>query len=160
VLAFPLGMLIGGPAGGLLADWWGTRRTAVTAAALFAIGLALAIPLGRSWSPWDLAWRLAIAGTGVGLFNAPNMTTAMSNAPHHLIGTTGASTSVARQTGFAVGPAVATLVWAASDFTLAGMRGAVGCAAILAAAAAVALWRTPAADRSAPGRLEELDRVS
>lgn len=160
VLAFPLGMLAGGPAGGLLADWWGTRRTAVTGAALFAAGLVLSIPLGRSWSPVDLAWRLVIAGIGVGMFNAPNMTTAMSNAPRQLLGTTGASTSVARQAGFAVGPAVATLVWAASGFTLAGMRGAVGCAAILAGTAAVALWRTPPADRSASGRLEELDRVA
>lgn len=160
VLAFPVGMLIGGPAGGLLADLWGTRRTAVSGAAMFAIGLALAIPLGQSWSPANLAWRLAIAGTGVGLFNAPNMTTAMSNAPRHLLGTTGASTSVARQAGFAVGPAVATLVWAASGFTLAGMRAAVGCAAILAGVAAVALWRTPPPDRSASARLEKLDRVA
>jgi MFS family permease len=150
VLAFPLGMLVGGPAGGLLADWWGTRRSAVTGAALFAAGLALAVPLGGSWGPADLAWRLAIAGAGVGMFNAPNMTTAMSNAPRRLLGTTGASTSVARQAGFAIGPAMATLVWAASGFTLAGMRGAVGFAALLAGIAAAALWRTPPADRSAP----------
>jgi len=147
ILAFPAGMALMGPVGGLLGDWWGTRRAAVLGVALFTTGLALLLPMDPAWSLTDLGWRLFVAGCGNGLFNAPNMAMAMTHAPRRLMATTGASTSLARQLGFALGPALATLAWAVSSYEPGGMRQAVTLAAVLSASAVVALLRTRTPER-------------
>ncbi len=152
ILAFPAGMALTGPVGGFLADWWGPRRTAASGAGLFTVGLALLLPLDDTWNAGDLAWRLILAGFGNGLFNAPNMAIAMTNAPRSLLATIGASTSLARQMGFALGPALATLVWAYSGYALAGMRGAMVLATALNAASVLALaHRRAVADQGPAG---------
>lgn len=145
MLTFPIMVGLVGLVGGALADWWGARRTAISGAAVFATGLLLLAPLGLDWGPIDLAWRLAIAGVGTGLFTPPNMTMALSNSPRELLGTTGASTSVARQLGFATGPAIATAIWAASGYTIGGISAVIVLASGLAVAAGVtlALLRRP-----------------
>jgi MFS family permease len=158
VLLFPAGMAVTGPIGGFLGDWWGSRKTAILGAALFTAGLAVLLPMDGSWGITDLAWRLFLAGCGNGLINAPIMALAMSNAPMPLLATTGSSTSLARQMGLALGPALATLAWSISSYGPAGMRGAMTLAMALSALAAVALARTrlpqeqqaaPAEDKSA-----------
>ncbi|MFA1543582.1 MFS transporter [Actinomadura monticuli] len=143
LLLFPAGMAAMGPVGGVLGDWWGPRRTAIAGAVVFTLGLALLLPLDHSWDPADLGWRLLVAGCGNGLFNAPNMAMAMARAPQRLLATTGSSTSLARTLGFALGPALATLVWSASSYGPAGMRAALAVATLLSAAAVIALVRTP-----------------
>jgi MFS family permease len=142
ILLFPLGMAVMGPVGGFLGDWWGSRRTAIMGTVLFTVGLALLLPMDGSWGVGDLAWRLFLAGCGNGLFNAPNMAMAMTNAPPPLLATTGSSTNLARTMGFALGPALATLVWSASSYGRAGMRGAVVLATALSALSVIALVRT------------------
>ncbi|HEX2144378.1 MAG TPA: MFS transporter [Glycomyces sp.] len=142
ILIFPTGMALMGPVGGFLADWWGRRKTAVLGAALFTVGLALLLPMDDSWGLGDLAWRLFLAGCGNGLFNAPNMTMAMSHTPPHLLATTGASTNLARTMGLALGPALATLVWSFFSYARAGMLAAITVAALLSAMSVVALLRT------------------
>lgn len=141
VLAFPAGMALMGPVGGFLGDWWGSRKTAVGGAVLFTVGLALLLPMDGSWNLADLAWRLFLAGCGNGLFNAPNMAMAMTHTPRHLLATTGSSTSLARTMGFALGPALATLVWSFSSYEPVGMRGAMTVATVLSAMSVVALLR-------------------
>ncbi len=141
ILAFPAGMALMGPVGGFLGDWWGPRRTAALGAVLFTVGLALLLPMDGSWSLADLAWRLFLAGCGNGLFNAPLMAIAMTHAPQPLLATTGASTSLARSMGFALGPALVTLAWSLSSYQLAGMRGAMTLATVFSALSVVALVR-------------------
>jgi MFS family permease len=152
VLLFPAGMALAGPVGGFLGDWWGSRRTAVLGAVLFTVGLALLLPMDGSWGPADLAWRLFLAGCGNGLFNAPNMAMAMTHTPPHLLATTGSSTNLARTMGFALGPALATLVWSVSSYEPEGMRGAVALATMLSALSVVALarMRVPGERTAAP----------
>lgn len=142
ILAFPAGMAVMGPVGGVLGDLWGTRKTGVLGTALFTVGLALLAPMDGSWSLFDLAWRLFLAGCGNGLFNAPNTAMAMTNAPPSLLATTGSSTSLARTMGFAFGPALATLLWALSSYERVGMQGAVILATAFSALSVVALLRT------------------
>jgi MFS family permease len=122
VLAFPAGMVIAGPLGGLLADRWSAARTAWLGVLVATAGAALMIPLGTDWSPADLSLRLAIAGAGTGLFAGPNFAMIMSNAPGEAQGTAGAAQSLARQLGFSLGPALATTAWSLSGYGLSGMR--------------------------------------
>ncbi|MFF5477950.1 MFS transporter [Streptomyces sp. NPDC012935] len=112
VLAFPLGMALAGPLGGRLADRYGLRRVAVTGASLTAAGLLLLIPLGDGWSPPDVAWRLALAGVGMGLNGGPTQALVMGAAPAERTATVGSTVQVARSLGFTFGPALATVAWA------------------------------------------------
>ncbi|GGX22807.1 MFS transporter [Streptomyces chartreusis] len=131
VLAFPLGMGLAGPLGGRLADRYGLRPLAVTGAALTAAGLLLLIPLGDDWSPPDVAWRLALAGFGMGLNGGPTQALVMAAAPPRRIATVGSTVQVARSLGFTLGPALATTAWA-----LAGTGDGARAGLILAAVAA------------------------
>lgn len=153
ILAFPAGMALTGLLGGFLGDRWGPRRTAAAGAAVFTAGLALLVPMHESWGLGEVAWRLFLAGCGNGLFNAPIMAMAMSNAPRLLLATTGATTSLARQAGFAFGPALATVVWALSTYRSEGMRATVLLATVLTAVSTAILLRPgSAAEVSAAGR--------
>lgn len=131
VLAFPLGMGLAGPLGGRLADRCGARPVAVTGAALTATGLLLLIPLGDAWSPADVAWRLALAGLGMGLNGGPTQALVMGAAPPDRIATVGSTVQLARSLGFTLGPALATAVWG-----LTGPEGGAQAGLALAATAA------------------------
>ena len=138
VLTLPLGMAATSTLGGYLADRWSARQVTVVGTLVIAAGLVLAAPLAASWHPVDIGWRLAVIGVGLGLFAGPNLAVAMQEAPRHLLVTTGATTSLARSLAFALGPAVATIPWALSAYSLSGMRQAVGlCAGVVALSALV-----------------------
>lgn len=131
VLAFPLGMGLAGPVGGRLADRYGARTVAVTGAALTAAGLLLLLPLGDGWAPPDVAWRLAVAGIGMGLNGGPTQALVMGAAPPEQTATVGSAVQLARGLGFTLGPALATAAWG-----VAGAEGGVRAGLALAATAA------------------------
>lgn len=157
VLAFPLGMALAGPPGGRLADRYGFRRVAVTGAVLTAAGLLLLIPLGDHWSPPDVAWRLALAGVGMGLNGGPTQALVMGAAPPERTATVGSTVQVARALGFTLGPALATAAWALAGN--AGGRRAALTVAATAACAAVPLLARPGR-HSAPAPERTTDTVS
>ncbi|MFF4606909.1 MFS transporter [Streptomyces sp. NPDC001339] len=111
VLAFPLGMGLAGQLGGRLADRYGPRPVAATGAAVTATGLLLLLPLGDGWSPPDVAWRLAVAGIGMGLNGGPTQALVMGAAPPDRTATVGSTMQLARNLGFTLGPALATAAW-------------------------------------------------
>ncbi|TDD84419.1 MFS transporter [Actinomadura rubrisoli] len=122
ILAFPIAMVVAGPAGGLLGDRWGRARTAALGVAVTTLGTLLLVPAAPDWHASHLAWRLAVVGLGTGLFAGPSFAMIMSTAPPGLQGTAGAAQSLARQLGFSLGPALATTTWALSGYSLTGMR--------------------------------------
>lgn len=148
ILAFPLAALLLAPVGGVIADVWSAHRTAFLGVAVFVVGLVTITPLSPEWAAADLAWRLAVVGGGAGLFSAPNQAVAMSTAPPALLATTGATTSLARQLGFSLGPGLATAVWALSGYTALGMRTAMVAAAGLSVIALLPLCRGAIAPRA------------
>ncbi|MEV4807751.1 MFS transporter [Nonomuraea sp. NPDC049421] len=145
LLALPVAATAFGPIAGLLADRFGYPRIELLGLAVVISGLATLVPADLSWQAIDVGWRLALIGAGLGLFNAPNMSAAMSAPPRELLATAGSATSVARQGGFAFGPALATLVWGMWSYSVAGVRGAfaAGTVVVLISAAPLArhLWR-------------------
>ncbi|WP_298329074.1 MFS transporter [Haloactinopolyspora sp.] len=147
MLAFPVMVMAFGFVSGVLADRFGATRVVVTGSVIIAIGLLLLAPLSSTWSAGDLAWRLAVAGAGAGLFAGPNQTLAMARSPRHLLGTTGASTSLARQLGIAFGPALTTTVWSLAGDGVDGMRAAVLLAVVLAASSGVVQRRRTSINR-------------
>jgi MFS family permease len=150
--AFPLAAAALGPPAGLLADRCGYRPIALLGVVTLICGLLMLMPASRSWHAADVAWRLAVAGAGIGLFNAPNMSAAMSASPSGLLATAGAATSVARQGGFAFGPAMATLVWGLSRYGVGGIRSTFAAASVVVAVGAVPLARGLWPGRPGPAR--------
>lgn len=143
VLAFSAAMAVLGPVGGKLADQWGARRTAVTGAVLTTAGLLLLLPLGEAWQPADVAWRLAVAGAGMGLYGGPVQLLVVGAAAPGRMGTAGAAVQLCRSLGFALGPAAATTAWSVGGGgpnVLAGLL----LAAMAAVAAVVLLALRPA----------------
>ncbi|MFI0372323.1 MFS transporter [Actinomadura sp. 1N219] len=161
MLAFPAAVMVTGPIGGALADRFDGRAVAIAGAAAVTAGLVLLVPAGTGWGPADLAWRLAVAGAGAGLFAGPNQTIAMGRAPRHLLGTTGATTSLARQLGVALGPALATATWSLTGYGVDGMRAALGLAAVLGAVSVLVQVRGVRASRpvAEPAHITESHRV-
>lgn len=154
LLAYPAATAVAGPVSGALSDRGGARPVATAGAAVVTAGLALLAPLGPGWAPVDVAWRLAVVGIGFGLFVTPVQALAMSGAPRQMLGTTAATTNLARQLGIALGPAIGAAAWALSAYTTSGMRAGIGAATAISVLAvpAVARARTPHRSREpSPG---------
>jgi MFS family permease len=137
ILAFPAAMALAGPVAGVLADRVEPRRVAIAGALVLGTGLALTAPLKPDWQPLDLAWRLAVVGIGLGVFNGPNQTAIIAAARTGEHATASAASGLARSLAFGAGPLVATTAWALSGYQPAGMRVAVSLAVVLCAAAAL-----------------------
>ena len=147
LLVWPLAMSAVGPLGGYLADRWGTHPASLLGAVWITGSLVLLLPLSAEWSSVDVAWRLGLVGIGAGLFTGPIQTALMSAAPAPLMGTAGALSGLARSLGFALGPALASAVWAGAGSGVGGMRASLYAMLAVATLAVVAAW----AGRSAPG---------
>ncbi|MDH6707658.1 DHA2 family multidrug resistance protein-like MFS transporter [Kitasatospora sp. MAA19] len=145
MLAFPLGMVLAGRVGGRLADRWGARPTALAGAAVTTLGLALLVPLNADWSASDIAWRLALAGIGMGLNGGPTQALVMTASPPGKLATAGSAVQLARSLGFALGPALAGAAALAGDRATTGTRAGIALASVVAATAVLllALHRRP-----------------
>lgn len=147
LLALSAAMAAFSPLAGSLADRFGARALTTTGAALVVAGLATMLTLGAGAAPVDVAWRLAVVGTGLGLFSGPNAAVVLADAPEGAMGATSGLTSLLRTLGFAVGPATAALSWSVSDDGVGALRlgvavlvvaGVGALAAVVRAARAVA----------------------
>ena len=141
------------PLGGYLADRWGTRPLSLLAALCVGAGLLLLVPLDPRWSLADVAWRLGLLGLGLGLFAGPNQSATMGFASRQVMGTVSGLSGLGRNLGFALGPALATIVWTASGSGLSGLRA--GLVLLVAVAGGGALCA--ALVRSAPRRSSAAD---
>jgi len=150
------------PVGGYLADRWGTRPLSLLAALCVGAGLLLLVPLDIRWSLADVAWRLGLLGLGMGLFSGPNQSAIMGFAPRQVMGTVSGLSGLGRNLGFALGPALATIVWTVGGSGLGGIRGGLllllavtGCGALVVMSVRSAPHRISAHPTVAPVAAQE-----
>ena len=86
--------------------------------ALFAIGLYFLATLGTISSSWALAWRMAVCGIGIGLFQTPNNVTITTSAPIQRSGGASGMLSTSRLLGQTLGTALVAIL-----FNLKGDQG-------------------------------------
>ena len=91
--ASPVVTLFVAPLSGALSDRIGTRVFAVCGMCIAALGLFLFSGLQESATAFDVIWRLAVTGLGMGMFQSPNNSAIMgsvpSAAPGHCLRDTG-----------------------------------------------------------------------
>ncbi len=108
--ASPVATLVVAPLSGALSDRIGTRPLAFCGMCLSAVGLILLSRLQASSNALDVAWRLAIAGAGAGLFGSPNNSAVMGSVPMVHLGIASGILAAMRNVGMVLGIAVAGAV--------------------------------------------------
>ena len=143
LLALPLSIGAAAQLGGRAADRFGARVPAAVGSALILVGGVLLLPLRTEWANLDVALRLAVIGIGTGLLAGPNQAAILAAAPAALLGTVGGLSGLARTLGFALGPALATVLWSHGELTPDAMRPAFALTAVLPALVLAAILATP-----------------
>lgn len=139
----PLVIAVVAPFSGILADRIGTRWLAAGGMTVACISLLLIAHLGAQASPFDIAWRLGVAGLGQGLFQSPNNSALMGAAPRNRQGVASGFLATLRTVGQSVSVAVAGAVFAARGGPAAGAAlAAAGHGAPLSPAQVAALQQT------------------
>jgi len=108
--ASPAATLFVAPLSGAISDRIGTRPLAFCGMCLSAAGLFLLSRLQVGSDALDVAWRLAIAGMGAGLFQSPNNSAVMGSVPVAHLGVASGILAAMRNVGMVLGIAVAGAV--------------------------------------------------
>ena len=117
---YPIAMAIVSPVAGALSDRVGSRWLAPLALAITAVALLLLTQLDATTTMPAMAWRLALAGVGLGLFQAPNTRALMDAAPESQQGMASGVFATTRVTGQALSVAIAGAVFASFGGAAAG----------------------------------------
>jgi len=91
-----------GPISGSLSDRYGPRALTTAGLGTLAISLFMISGIPANVSPWNIAIILALAGVGLGLFSAPNMSTMMRTAPPERRGVASAIRSTIFNSGIVI----------------------------------------------------------
>jgi DHA2 family multidrug resistance protein-like MFS transporter len=108
---FPLAVAIAAPISGRLSDHYSPGLLGGIGLALLATGLALLALLPQDPSSHALVWRLALCGTGFGLFQSPNNKAIFTSAPRERSGGAGGILSTARLLGQSIGAALVAVLF-------------------------------------------------
>jgi MFS family permease len=152
LVSVPVALSVASPLSGWIADRFGGRGLQVIGMGLLAAALVALSFAGSGSAVPSIAARLALAGLGMGLFQAPNNAAVMSALPRERLGSGGGLLATARNAGMAAGVALAGAVVALSiradgaagflgGYALSLRAGAV--LALLAAVASVAQASAP-----------------
>lgn len=115
MMPWPAAVAILAPVVGPLTDRLSAAILGGTGLVIMGIGLVLMALLPADAGFLNVAWRLALCGCGFGLFQTPNMRMLTAGAPRHRSGSAGGVAATARQSGQAIGAAVAALCLGLSD---------------------------------------------
>jgi len=108
--ASPLATLMVAPISGSASDRLGTRGLAVGGMLISTVGLLVLATLKDSSSASDVAWRLAVVGVGIGMFQSPNNSAVMGSVSPMYLGISSGTLAAMRNVGMVLGLAVAGAV--------------------------------------------------
>ena len=111
ITIMPVLALIVAPNAGRLNDRIGPRLPAAAGAACFGIGLTLLAQLGGETRLWDVMWRTAFLGVGMGLAMPTLSAASVASLPPQVRGVGSGSLNTMRQVGFTIGVAVVVAVF-------------------------------------------------
>lgn len=112
LLCVPLAMVVLGILGGVLTDRYGARPLILIGSGLLLLGVFLLTSVsGYQSSQLDLAWRLLLIGSGIGLFSGPNQTLLMSVGTRETMGAASALSNLSTRLGTVCGPLVVGITW-------------------------------------------------
>jgi len=108
--ASPIATLFVAPLSGAISDRIGTRALAFCGMCIAALGLFLLSGLDASADSFDVIWRMAITGLGMGMFQSPNNSAIMGSVPVTHLGIASGILAAMRNVGMVFGIAVAGAV--------------------------------------------------
>ena len=108
--ASPIATLVIAPICGTLSDRIGTRIFTVCGMCIAALGLFLLSGLNESSDAWDVAWRITVTGSGIGMFQSPNNSRIMGSVSPRYMGIASGIIAAMRNVGMVFGIAVAGAV--------------------------------------------------
>lgn len=105
LLLVPLGMM--GMNGGYLTDRYDPKPLMLAGSVLIVLGvLSLSLVLSSRTSELNLAWRLLLVGSGIGLFSSPNSTMLIGFGGRESMASASALLNFGARLGSVVGPLV------------------------------------------------------
>ncbi|MDP2644524.1 MAG: MFS transporter [Desulfobacterales bacterium] len=108
------------PLSGWLANYIRTQVLSSCGMAIMALGLYLLSRLNLSYGVRDILLRLVLFGIGYGIFQTPNNTSIMDSVDRKMYGITSGIMAFVRQTGHALGAAMASAIVVTSMFSRVG----------------------------------------
>ncbi len=144
ITPWPAVLVIVGPLAGRLADHYPAGLLGGLGLAVMTVGLLLLLFLPEHASRLDIAWRMAVCGTGFGFFQSPNNRLLIGSAPPDRAGVGSGMVSTARLIGQTTGSALVAVVFGLTRDTVEpvvlGSHLAIGLAAGLAALGTALSW--------------------
>jgi MFS family permease len=112
LLCVPLAMVVLGLLSGYLTDRYGAPPLVLIGVVLLLLGLLLlTLVSGSHTSELDLAWRLLLIGSSIGLFSGPNQTLLMSTEARESMGAASALSNLSTRLGSVCGPLALGITW-------------------------------------------------
>jgi DHA2 family multidrug resistance protein-like MFS transporter len=109
ITPWPIAVACAAPLAGRLVERYPAGLLGGIGLVLFAVGLGNLAMMPAAASPFDVAWRMALAGAGFGLFQTPNNRTMIAAAPRERSGGASGMLGTARLLGQTLGAALVAL---------------------------------------------------
>jgi DHA2 family multidrug resistance protein-like MFS transporter len=109
ITPWPIAVAFAAPLAGRLAERYPAGLLGGIGLLLFAVGLGTLASMPADASPFGVAWRMALAGAGFGLFQTPNNRTMIAAAPRERSGGASGMLGTARLLGQTIGAALVAL---------------------------------------------------
>jgi DHA2 family multidrug resistance protein-like MFS transporter len=112
IVPWPLTIMVVAPTAGFLSDRIPAGLLGGVGMAVSVVGLAALAFLPAHPVYWDVAWRMALAGAGFGLFLSPNARLIIASAPANRAASVGGLIATTRLTGQTLGATLAATLLA------------------------------------------------
>jgi len=112
MLPLPLGIMFMSPFAGKLSDYRGARLITTLGLLVVAFGFFMLTFIHSNSEIFDVLWRIAFVGIGLGMFLAPNNNSIISSVPNHRRGVAAGFLGMFRYSGQSIGVALGGTIFA------------------------------------------------